>query len=206
MVLELGDFEKERAMKKLTITLCVTIILSFISGCAYNVAFKAPDNHQYTESVPLNTAFYMDKTLKDKMYYGRAFSSGIANRWDVPVGDAIHMYATANLKNGFANFYELETLNEKPTYDLLIKLNEINYYMEGQAAHCNLAFVVENSSGKQVFSKTYHADGPSGYGRIIAAGAFAQKSAIRQSTHVVMENIFSNFINDIRVNYSSWDK
>ncbi len=76
--------------------------------------------------------------------------------------------------------------------------------MEGQASHCDLTFVIENSQDNEVFRKKYHADGPSGYGRVLAAGALAQKSAIRQSTHVVMENIFKELMDDIRANYKDW--
>lgn len=183
----------------------IGLLLSLTSGCAYNVAFKEIDTYQYETTIPLKTALYMNETLKGKMYSGRAWSSGIANRWDVPVGDAVHKYAVAYLTKGFASFSEIDSLKEKTAYDLLVKVDEINYYMEGQAAHCDLTFVIENSSGKVVFRKTYHADGPSGYGRVFAAGAFAQKSAIRQSTHVVMENIFKNFMDDVRTNFNSWE-
>lgn len=194
-------------MKK-TESLWGGIILSllFFSGCAYNVAFKTPDTYQYQATVPLKAGFSMDKSLKDMVYSGRAFSSGIANRWDVPVGDIVHSYAIAYLKNGFAGFGEIATVADKSTYDVIIKINDINYFMEGQAAHCDLNFVVENATGKQVFSKKYHVDGPSGYGRVIAAGAFAQKSAIRQSTHVVLENIFTDFMNDVHTSFTNWGK
>lgn len=184
----------------------IILLCLFASGCAYNVAFKMPDSYHYETTIPLKAGFYMDKTLRDKIYSGRAFSSGIANRWDVPIGDAVHMYAISYLQNGFAGFNEIETLTDKPTYDVLVKIHDINYYIEGQAAHCDLAFVIENSSGKQVFDKSYHADGPSGYGRVIAVGAFAQKSAIRQSTHVVLENIFKDFMNDVRTNFNNWER
>lgn len=183
------------------------VLLHFLaSGCAYNVAFKAPDAYHYETTIPLKAGFSMDRRLKDLVYSGRAFSSGIANRWDVPIGDIVYTYAIAYLQNGFAGFGEIATVTDKPTYDVLVKINAINYYMEGQAAHCDLNFVVESLTGKQVFSKKYHADGPSGFGRVIAAGAFAQKSAIRQSTHVVLENIFKDFMADVRTNSNTWEK
>jgi len=56
-------------------------------------------------------------------------------------------------------------------------------------------FQQSHISGKQVFNKKYHADGPSGYVNVILAGPFAQKSTIRQSTHVVLENILKDFMN-----------
>jgi hypothetical protein len=183
--------------------LCLLVAL-FLVGCAHYVGFKSPELYQYEATVPLRAAFYMDKSLKEKMYYGRAASSGIANRWDVPVGNAVHEYAVSYLKNGFASFNEIDNTTIKSGYDILIRITDVNYYMSGQAAHCDLTFAIENTSDKQLFNKTYHEDGPSGYGRVIFAGAFAQKSAIRQSTHVVLENIFKNLFADVQANYKNW--
>jgi hypothetical protein len=184
----------------------IVLMLFFISGCAHHVAFKSPDPYQYETTIPLKAAFYMDKTLKTKMYSSRAFGSGIANRWDVPIGEVVHQYAISYLKNGFENFLEIDKLAKKSNYNILVKITDINYFMAGQAAHCDLAFIVKNPLGEDVFSKKYHADGPSGTGRVFVGGVFAQKSAIRQSTHIVMETIFKSLMSDIRANYKNWMK
>ena len=108
------------------------VLLHFLaSGCAYNVAFNAPETYRYETTVPLKAGFSMDKGLKDMVYSGRAFSSGIANRWDVPVGDIVYSYAIAYLKNGFAGFGEIATVADKSAYDVVIKINDITYFMEG---------------------------------------------------------------------------
>jgi hypothetical protein len=182
------------------------LVFGLLVGCAHSVDFKTPDTYQYEFVVPTMAIFHIDKDLRDKMYSGRAWSSGIAQRWDVPVGNIVHQYAGPYLKSGFASFSEIDNLaaTPDPDYDILIRLTDIDYYMEGQAAHCDLTFVIEDFTGKQIFTKKYHADGPSGFGRVFAAGAFAQKSAIRQSTHMVMENIYKNFLSDVQANYSSW--
>ncbi|OHB48278.1 MAG: hypothetical protein A2099_06820 [Planctomycetes bacterium GWF2_39_10] len=182
----------------------IVVLFVLCSGCAHNVAFQKPDAYKYETAIPLKAGFYMDKILKEKIYSGRAFSSGIENRWDVPIGDTIHTYAVSYLKNGFVDFSEIEDMSIKQNCDVVIKVDDINYYMEDQAAHCDVSFVIENISGKQVFNKKYHADGPSGYVNVILAGPFAQKSAIRQSTHVVLENIFKDFMNDVRTNFVGW--
>lgn len=174
-------------------------------GCAHSVEFRSPDSYQYTVAVPLKVALYIEKAVKNKTWSGRAAGSGIANRWDVPIGRVVQQYANAYLKTGFKEFNETETLTEKPAHDILIKIVNLNYYMASQAAHCDLDFVIDNSSGKQVFNKTYHADGPSEAGKVFAGGVFAQKSAIRQSTHVALETIFKNFVADIQTNYKNWE-
>ena len=76
--------------------------------------------------------------------------------------------------------------------------------MEGQAAHSTISASVVSPAAKEVLNKKYSEDGPSGFGRVLAAGAFAQKSAIRQSTHVVFENTFKKLVEDIRSGYKEW--
>jgi hypothetical protein len=145
----------------------------------------------------------MDDNLKNMIVSSRAASSGIANRWDIQAGDAVHKYATSYLPNAFTGFREISVPGESD-YDVLIKVTDIGFNMGGQAAHSDVSFVVESPGGTKLFSNKYHADGPSGYGRVFMGGAFAQKSAIRQSTHVVMETIFKNLVDDINSNYNSW--
>lgn len=190
-----------RLLKGLFLLVAVLLV-----GCAHSVEFKSPDTYQYVATVPLKAVFYTEKNVKDKTWSGRAVSSGVANRWDVPIGRVVQQYANVYLKAGFKEFVETETVPEKPVQDILIRAVNMNYYMANQAAHCDLDFVIENSSGKQVLSKSYHADGPSGFGRVIAGGVFAQKSAIRQSTHVALEIIFKNLMADIQTNYKNWQE
>jgi hypothetical protein len=178
-------------------------VLSFL-GCAHNVDFRTPDSYQHDSTLPYTTVFYMDQTMKNKVWSGRAASSGIIHRWDVPIGITVNQYANSYLKTAFTQYNEIEALETRKAYDILIKVKDINYYMANQAAHCDLTFTVEDSKGKQLFSNTYSEVGPSEFGRVIGGGVFAQKSAIRQSSHVALEKIFGNFVKDIQINYKSW--
>ncbi len=186
------------------LALGVFLFLLPISGCAHSVAFKSPNFYKYDVVVPLKIIFYMDKDLKDKMYYGRAVSSGIANRWDVPIGNVVYEYAISYLKENFTSFSESSLLETGLSDSMLLKVVNIDYYMSGQAAHCSLDFIIEDTSGKELFKKTYKEDGPSGFGNVFWGGVFAQKGAIRQSTDVILEKIFKELIRDINTNYKNW--
>lgn len=177
------------------------VVCSLLLGCVHHVDFKTPDQYQYSTAMPLNVGFYMDKALIGQMYSSRSVGSGIANRWDVPVGKVTHDYAVSYLKGGFSGFTDLDSLDKAEGYDAVIEITDIGYYMKGQAAHSDITITAHDRSGKKLVEKKYHSDGPSGFGRVFAAGAFAQKSAIRQSTHVVMEKIFKDFMVDFSSNY-----
>lgn len=188
---------------KLLNILALFFVLSLL-GCAHNVEFRTPDTYQYGTALPYTAVFLMDQSMKNKVWSGRAASSGIIHRWDVPIGKTVSQYANPYLKTAFKEYDEIEALETKQAYDILIKVKEINYYMANQAAHCDLTFIVEDSKGKQLFSNKYSEVGPSEFGRVIGGGVFAQKSAIRQSSHVALEKIFGNFVRDIQANYKSW--
>jgi hypothetical protein len=181
----------------------IGLALILISGCGRPVAFKQPDTYQHDSAIPLRAAFYMDGNLENMIISSRAASSGIANRWDIQVGDAVHKYATSYFPNAFTGFREVSAPGEGD-YDVLIKVTDIAFNMAGQAAHSDVTFAVESPGGTEIFRNKYHADGPSGMGRVLFGGAFAQKSAIRQSTHVVMETIFKDFVDDVNANYNGW--
>jgi len=188
---------------KLFNILALFFVLSLL-GCAHNVEFRTPDTYQHGTALPYTAVFHMDQNMKNKVWSGRAASSGIIHRWDVPIGKTVSQYANSYLKAAFKEYNEIETLETKQAYDILIKVKEINYHMANQAAHCDLTFIVEDSKGKQLFSNKYSEVGPSEFGRVIGGGVFAQKSAIRQSSHVALEKIFGNFVKDIQTNYKNW--
>ena len=86
--------------------LLLLFIVFLLSSCVRHVEFIQPDMHQHSTTVPLRAAFYMDSNLKGIIYSARAASSGIANRWDIPVGDVVNKYAMSYLSNGFTGFKE----------------------------------------------------------------------------------------------------
>jgi len=182
----------------------IILVILVMAGCAHRVDFQRPESRNFDNVVPLKAAFYMSQDLKSKMYSVRAFSSGIANRWDVPVGKVTSLYALSNLKRGFAGFKEVDSDNDFKGSDILIKITDIKYYMKGQAAHSTVTIVVMGSSGNQVFKKSYKAEGPSGYGRVFAGGAFGQKSAIRQSSDAAFNTIFTRYMDDVSSHYREW--
>jgi len=182
-------------MKKLRIFFVLAVI-TIVAGCVRPVEFKTPQVESYNKTLPCKAALHMDEDLKNKMYSARAFSSGIGNRWDVPIGKTVYDYANSYLQKGFDGFYKVDSATDVNKGDVMIDIADINYYMGGQAAHADIVIDVNGANGEKTFNKKYNSDGPSGYGRVFIAGAFAQKSAIRQSTDVVLKDIFKRFMAD----------
>jgi hypothetical protein len=184
---------------------CIVLCL-LCQSCTHDVAFQKPAAFSYGETIPIDVAFFMKNDLKTKTYEGRAWSSGIIHQWVVPVGNAAHEYAIAYLSDAFRTFREIGSPETVPPGHYLLRIDDLAYWMEGQAAHSKMLASVSTATGREVLKREYAEDGPSGFGRILAAGAFAQKSAIRQSTHVVFENMFKSLRNDIRGASAGWPK
>ena len=190
-------------MQKIKFVVLALLALG-LGACAHHVPFNAPETFNYPNQVPRKALFYMEPAAKAAVWSGRSAAAGIANKWVVPIGQTVETYADSYLENGFQDFQKIASVESKPNHDLLIKITNIQYYMANQAAHVDMDFVVQNNGGTAVFTKKYNAIGPSGGGRVAFGGAFAQKSAIRQSTHVALETIFRNFMNDAIDNYRRW--
>ena len=174
-----------------------------IGGCAHNVEFQKPTAATYGDKIPLDVGFYMNETLRSQVYTGRSWMAGAANTWVIPVGQTVEQYANAYLSDAFRSFTELKSPADAGPNQYLLQLEKLGYRMEGQAAHSAMTFSL-SSAGRQLLEKTYAEDGPSGYGRVFAGGAFAQKSAIRQSSHVIFENTLKKLVGDIRAEYQKW--
>jgi hypothetical protein len=170
-----------------------------LSGCmTHQVAFNDPAPATYDSKLGLGVGFYMSNELRVQEYRFRSGSSGLGNTWLVPYGKVAHQYALAYLPGAFQSFEEVDDPERPPTGGILIRLDAMAYEMKGQAAHCSMTFSVLSLQGRKVMEKTYTKDGPSELGRVAGGGVFGQKSAIRQSSHVVLESIFKNLVKDIR--------
>lgn len=192
------------AKKRFLAMICIMVVFFLTSGCAHYVTFKKPYAYTHKETIHSKAAFYMDESEKIKMHEERSAMSGMANRWDVPIGIMVHDYAVAYLNKNFTTFVEEDTLNLASDPEILIRLTDLEYYIAVQAAHCMLTLTVEDISGKELFKKRYSKEGPSAFARVFWGGVFAQKSAIRDSTHEALEKIFKEFIEDVYKVYSDW--
>ena len=87
---------------------CVIVALSlWCQACTHQVAFQTPQLALHQDKIPLDVAFFMRDAVRFQTYEGRAWSSGIANTWVVPVGEVIHEYAVAELSDAFRSFQDM---------------------------------------------------------------------------------------------------
>jgi hypothetical protein len=170
------------------------------TACTHRVDFEDPPPLAFGAKLPIDASFAMSDAARTATWTGRSWGSGIANSWLVPIGEIVNQYARIELPAAVRSFEESpDGAAPSGSARHVIRVESIDFRMQDQAAHATIAIKVVAPGGAPLFEKSYTEDGPSGYGRVFAGGAFAQKSAIRQSTHVVLETMFRKFVEDLRV-------
>lgn len=149
---------------------------------------------------PVSTGEPMDLTAKIDTPPATAASkrtirsgmAGVANSWTVDIGDAVVKYAAAYLSEAFP-----------PGDDVTVRVDLIDYKVEGFAATTDLRFVVTDAD-RVLFDRNYRCVGDGYGGRVVLGGAFAMKSAMRRTTDDSLRSCFEQFLVDARAEEPRW--
>ena len=178
----------------------ITIALLAIPGlsaCTHVVNFHPvePPEGAMTQS-DASVKFYMRPELIHSSHSFRSALSGIANKWVVNYGTRAHEFAVKYFSAAFRDFEEVSEPGTDADANLEIK--HLHYTVSGQAAHVTMDVEAMGTAGAELLSEHYDTRGWSGTGVVFAAGAFAQKGAIRSSTDQAFKEIFLKLIDDLR--------
>lgn len=163
---------------------------SFASGC-YTVAISTV-HPVPKQQVPIRAALRLPPETRNYQYSIRSWTTGIANRWTVMVGDAVVKYSDAYMP---ALFQEGE--------DATVRIDVLGFQVQEFRAIADLRFTV-GKDGDVWFSRVYNGQGQSRAGAAFWGGVFAMKAVISSSIHEAMRSIFDQFAADVRAGYKDW--
>ncbi len=174
--------------------------LALLGGCAHQVTFDRPA--AYSISAPRQdvgvTAVIDQHTLANKVPI-RAFMSGIANSWEVEPGDMLKQVADIELPQMFAR-YDFSNTYKEPANGakwIILELAIPSYRFEDFRASVSVSATAYEPGRRQLLQKTYSAEGETQGGKMFWGGAFAMKSAIRQSSLDAYKKIFAELRADL---------
>lgn len=176
---------------------CAASFLLF--GCTHVVGFhpvKVPSKVQ--PKTAASVRLYMAPEIESATYSFRAARAGRANKWVVRYGARVHDFAVAYLGAAFTDFQEVSSPQVPAGPDVLVTIDNVDYYMSGQAAHVQMDVEVRDASGRVILSKHYATRGWSGYGVVLIGRAWAEKGVTRSSTDEALKEIFSSLVKDLR--------
>lgn len=179
------------------IALCAA--MTALAACTHVVGFhpvKPPE--EVDGRTAASVRLYMAPDVRNATHSFRSFGSGIANKWVVDYGARLHEYAVTYLPAAFTDFRELDAPAEPVGREILLTIKNVEYVVQGQAAHISLDAEAVDARGSKLLTKHYSTRGWSGAGAVLGGGAFAQKGVTRSSTDQALKEIFLGMIEDLR--------
>jgi hypothetical protein len=177
--------------------LTMGMLAVFAGGCAHDVTFDRPPG--YVVSTPKQDeaviAVIDQATLKNKVPI-RSFMTGIAHSWEVEPGDMLRQVADIELPQMFASYEKTETYSERPGAITLV-LTIPSYRFEDFHAKVTVTAAAYGDGKRLLLERTYSAEGGAQAGKMFWGGAFAMKSAIRQSSFDAFKQVFSQMRPDL---------
>jgi hypothetical protein len=189
-------------MVALLMTAMVTAAMG--TGCVHPIAFHPTDTSwHYSVHAQKQTEASMvaviDEETAAKQYDFRAFSTGFAHKWVVEYGEMLEQVADVELPQ-LVGSYKRSTLYSEPTTGekrLTLVLTVPSYVFEDYRAKMALHAEAFGPGRTQLFSRSYTSEGHAESGKMVGAGAFGQKSAVRQSSLDAFKRVFDQLRPDI---------
>lgn len=183
-------------MKAFTV-LAVGALAVFAGGCAHDVTFDRPPGYAVsTARQNLGVIAVIDRATLERTVPVRAAMTGIANSWDIQPGDMLRQVADIELPQVFASYEMTETFKERPGAITLV-MTVPSYRFANFHASVTVKATAYGEGKQRLFERTYSADGEAQGAKMFWGGAFAMKSAIRQSSFDAFKQIFSQLRPDL---------
>lgn len=178
------------------------LFLALISGCSFTHPVADDygqylDNNTGNKQFPksgLDAQYLINQHTQEHRYEFRSATVGYANLWVVEFGNILkETLKSKDVQNAFTKL----TPNRDAGYEgHLISFDLEKYEFKDHMAHISMNISLQNK-GISIINKTYHAQGKSQGGKMFWGGAFAMKNATQQSTKFAIDQILTDFINDI---------
>ena len=174
------------------------------TGCVHPIALHPTDTSwHYSVDAEKQTEASMiaviDEKTAAKHYDFRAFSTGIAHKWVANYGEMLKQVADIELPQ-LVGSYQRSTFYREPTTGkkrLTLVLTVPSYVFEDYRAKMAVHAEAFGPSRTPVYSRSYTSEGDAEAGKMVGAGAFGQKSAVRQSSLDAFKRIFEQMRPDI---------
>lgn len=178
----------------------LALIALITGGCAHQVTFDRPA--PYTISSPRQsmavTAVIDQNTLSSRVPI-RSFMVGAAHSWEVEPGDMLKQVADIELPQMFSDYEFSATYKERlnDIKGVILELAVASYQFQDFRAKVRVNATLYERGKKQLFQKTYSAEGLSQGEKMFWGGPFGMKSAIRQSSLEAYKKVFEQLRPDL---------
>ena len=129
----------------------------------------------------------------------RSFMAGYANTWDVRPGHMLRQVVDVEFPQMFKTYRISEEYSEPEGahHRLVLDLAVTKYAFEDLRATVIIRAIAYAPGRVPLFEKTYQEEGDTQGGKMFGGGAFAMKSAIRQSSYDAYKKAFARLRTDL---------
>lgn len=186
-------------MKKRVFSICILLFSFFLLvGCAHNISngfdVYLKEHPSSLSKINIPVSYSIDPNTQNMVYSFRCFSTGIANKWIIKVGDMLKDYLEIK---GPQIFKEFVPYNKDSSIPIHIDFAITNYAFKGFQAYVGMKITVYKNN-QLLFAKNYNAIGVREGGKIFWGGAYAQRYAVHQSSQSAFDSIMTQFLNDLK--------
>ena len=127
----------------------------------------------------------------------RSFMTGIVHSWDAQPGEMLKQVADIELPQVFSGYQFATAAPADSARRVVLILSVPEYRFEAFHAYYTVKATARGPGGQSLLDKTYHAEGEAQGGKMFWGGAFAMKSAVRQSSLDALKKIFGELRADL---------
>lgn len=166
------------------------------SGCAHKISFHEIGYPIETQKYDAGLTVVMDNDTLNREVPIKSFMTGIANSWDAQPGQMVKQVADIELPQMFKDYKFLGAHQEVPPH-ITLEITIPKYEFSSFRATFRLRAKAYSADKKVYFDNSYTEVGVSQGAKMFWGGAFAMKSAIRQSSFGALKKIFSSLRRDL---------
>lgn len=174
-------------------------LLLLATGCHHDIRFEdvaySTGSRQYDAGL---VAVISPQTL-DQVLTIKSWATGIANSWDARPGEMLRQIADIEFPQMIKS-YRLSGQYEEPkdgASRLTVELSVPHYAFSDFHTTVVVQARVYRPGHALVFEKSYREEGDSQGGKMVGAGAFGMKSAVRQSSFDAYKKAFAKLRADL---------
>lgn len=173
-----------------------------LAGCSHQIAFEELSYQVDTPKRNAGMVAVIDQQTLDKVVTIRAFSTGIAHRWNAQPGVMLKQVADVELPQMYSSFASSTTYREPAVQGVALVLTVPDYRFADWHATFTVNAKAYGANRTLLFDQTYTAEGSNQAGKMVGAGAFGMKSAVRQSSVSALKKIFEQLRHDLETKTS----
>ena len=174
-------------------------IFLLATGCHYDIRFEDINYSTQSRLYDASLVAVIEPETLAKIVTIKSWATGIANSWDARPGEMLRQVSDIELPQMFKH-YRVSPVYEEPqegTNRLTMELSIPHYAFSDFHTTVVIQARVYRPGKALVFDRSYREEGDAQSGKMVAAGAFGMKSAVRQSSFDAYKKVFARIRADL---------